>query len=166
MAKRNYLIEGVSGSGKSSVCNELSKRGYKTIDGDKELAYQGDPETGKSVKGFSHHNHIWDVDKVTKLLEDSADSIAFFCGGSRNFHRFIDKFDEVFVLDVDDETIRHRLAKRGDNFGAKKEELELVLQQNATKEGVPEDSVAIDATKSLNNVVDVILEHVRTDDRN
>ncbi len=121
MAKRNYLIEGISGSGKSSVCSELSRRGYKTIDGDKELAYQGDPETGRRVEGFSHYNHIWDVDKTNKLLNDSTDSIAFFCGGSRNFHTFIDAFDKVFVLDVDDETIRRRLSNRGDNFGTKKE---------------------------------------------
>ena len=31
MAKRNYLIDGSSGTGKSSVSSELRKRGYKTI---------------------------------------------------------------------------------------------------------------------------------------
>ena len=28
MGKRNYLIEGVSGTGKTSVCHELRRRGY------------------------------------------------------------------------------------------------------------------------------------------
>jgi hypothetical protein len=46
MGMRNYLIEGVSGTGKTSVCNELQRRGYHAINGDRELAYQGDPETG------------------------------------------------------------------------------------------------------------------------
>jgi broad-specificity NMP kinase len=41
MAKKNYLVEGVSGTGKSSVCDELQRRGYKAINGDRELAYQG-----------------------------------------------------------------------------------------------------------------------------
>jgi broad-specificity NMP kinase len=50
MAKKNYLVEGVSGTGKSSVCDELQRRGYKAINGDKELAYQGDPETGNEQK--------------------------------------------------------------------------------------------------------------------
>lgn len=45
MALRNYLIEGGSCSGKTSVYKELKKRGYSAIDGDKELAYQGDPDT-------------------------------------------------------------------------------------------------------------------------
>ena len=31
MAKRNYLVERVSGTGKSSVCDELRRRGYKVI---------------------------------------------------------------------------------------------------------------------------------------
>jgi broad-specificity NMP kinase len=31
MGIRNYLIEGVSGTGKTSVCNELQRRGYYAI---------------------------------------------------------------------------------------------------------------------------------------
>ena len=46
MGVRNYLIEGVSGTGKTAVCTELQRRGYQAIHGDRELAYQGDPETG------------------------------------------------------------------------------------------------------------------------
>ena len=46
MGIRNYLIEGLSGTGKTSVCNELQRRGYHAIHGGDELAYQGDPETG------------------------------------------------------------------------------------------------------------------------
>jgi broad-specificity NMP kinase len=53
MAKRNYLVEGVSGTGKSSVCDELRRRGYKAINGDRELAYQGDPETGKRTEAMA-----------------------------------------------------------------------------------------------------------------
>lgn len=45
MGIRNYLIGGVSGAGKTTVCNELQRRGYHAIHGDRELAYQGDPET-------------------------------------------------------------------------------------------------------------------------
>ncbi|WP_244364379.1 AAA family ATPase [Paenibacillus cellulositrophicus] len=34
MGIRNYLIEGVSGTGKTSVCKELQRRGYHAIHGD------------------------------------------------------------------------------------------------------------------------------------
>ena len=47
MGVRNCLVEGVSGTGKTSVCHELNRRGYHAVNGDRELAYQGDPETGE-----------------------------------------------------------------------------------------------------------------------
>ena len=45
MGIKNYLIEGVSGTGKTSVCDEMRRQGYHSIHGDRELAYQGDPRT-------------------------------------------------------------------------------------------------------------------------
>jgi broad-specificity NMP kinase len=48
MVKRNYLVEGVSGTGKSSVCDELRRRGYKAINGDRELAYRAILEREKN----------------------------------------------------------------------------------------------------------------------
>lgn len=51
MGMKNYLIEGVSCTGKTTVCNELQRRGYHAIHGDRELAYQGDPETGQPTDG-------------------------------------------------------------------------------------------------------------------
>ncbi len=38
MGVRNYLIEGVSGTGKTTVCDELRRRGYHAIHGDRELS--------------------------------------------------------------------------------------------------------------------------------
>ena len=96
MAKKNYLIEGVSGTGKTSVYHELIKRGYRAIDGDREVAYQGDPEIGEPTKTKTHENHIWDVSRVVEITSDKEDDSVFFCGGSRNFHKFIDLFDKVF----------------------------------------------------------------------
>src|SRR5688500_19070728 len=68
MGIKNYLIEGVSGTGKTSVCNELQRRGYHAIHGDRELAYRGDPETGEPRDGSGHEHHIWNVDKVKALV--------------------------------------------------------------------------------------------------
>ncbi|MDW9477139.1 hypothetical protein GOA69_33865, partial [Sinorhizobium meliloti] len=47
MGIKNYLIEGDSGTGKTSVGTELERRGYHVVHGDRVLAYVGDPETGR-----------------------------------------------------------------------------------------------------------------------
>lgn len=51
MGIKNYLIEGGSGTGKTSVATELERRGYHVVHGDQVLAYVGDPETGKALPG-------------------------------------------------------------------------------------------------------------------
>jgi thymidylate kinase len=159
MGVRNYLIEGVSGTGKTAVCHELRRRGFAAINGDRELAYQGDPETGEPLTGvLGHEHHIWDVDRVRALVADRSDAATFFCGGSRNFARFIDLFDEVFVLEIDAATLRRRLDERPQGeWGAKPAERELVERLHRTKEDVPPNATVIDATAPLADVVDEIL---------
>ena len=169
MGVRNYLIEGVSGTGKTSIATELQRRGYHAIHGDRELAYQGNPRTGEPLDGsaheqaildvaFGHEHHLWNVDKVKSLVTDRSHPISFFCGGSRNFHHFIDLFDGVFVLEVDVDTLETRLASRPeDEFGGKPAERELVVRLHATKEDLPKTAMAIDATAPLASVVDDIL---------
>ncbi|WP_026871272.1 AAA family ATPase [Inquilinus limosus] len=166
MGVRNYLIEGVSGTGKTAVCEELRRRGYHAINGDRELSYQGDPETGDPLDGFVHEHHIWDVDKVKSLVADQRNAISFFCGGSRNFPRFIDLFDGVFVLEVDVDTLNRRLAGRPeDEWGGRSSERELIARLHATKEDVPKNAVSIDATAPLDRVVDEILSKCREADQ-
>jgi hypothetical protein len=159
MGVKNYLVEGVSGSGKTSVCDELLRRGYHAIHGDRELAYQGDPETGEPLDGFSHEHHIWDVEKVRALAADRSHAASFFCGGCRNFDRFAKLFDRVFVLEVDLDTLTRRLVVRPeDEWGGRASERELIARLHATREGVPRNAVAIDATAPVSRVVDAILE--------
>ncbi|AYC30556.1 AAA family ATPase [Paenisporosarcina cavernae] len=166
MGKRNYLIEGVSCTGKTTVCNELQSRGYHAIHGDRELAYQGDPETGEPTNSGTHENHIWDLDKVKACVANSDEEITFFCGGSRNFSKFIELFDGVFVLDIDRGTLQQRLDERPQNeWGAKKSERDLILRLHETKEDIPKNGVLIDGTKSIEQVVDDILFHCEKNDR-
>jgi len=162
MALKNYLIEGISGTGKTSVCKELQRRGYHAIHGDRELAYQGDPQTGESLAGLSHQHHIWDIDKVRGFVTDQSRAVSFFCGGSRNFDHFIDLFDEVFVLEVDKETLNRRLVARPeDEWGGKPHERAHILRLHSTKEDLPKNAISIDATVPLARVVDAILGHAK-----
>lgn len=158
MGVRNYLVEGVSGTGKSAVCDELRRRGFHAINGDRDLAYQGDPATGAPLAGFTHEHHIWDVGKVGALAADRSHAASFFCGGSRNFPRFIHLFDGVFVLEVDPETLTRRLAARPANeWGGQAGERDLIMRLHATREDVPRTGITIDGTQPIGQVVDEIL---------
>jgi broad-specificity NMP kinase len=161
MAKRNYLIEGSSGTGKTSVAEELQRRGYHVLHGDRELAYRGDPETGKRTEAPGFGYHIWDVDKVRKIIANKEEEVTFFCGGSMNHHKFIDLFDKVFVLDVDIETLRERLDRRtADDWDVNDPEntTEFVLRLHATKKALPK-GITINTARPINEVVDAILEY-------
>ncbi len=179
MGKRNYLIEGVSGTGKTSVAEELQRRGYgyHVLHGDRELNYWGDPMTGVPVNEPIHANerdkavwqqehHLWDIDKVKSVIADHSKAISFFCGGSRNFSKFIDLLDGVFVLEVADlgtlfRRLDERVARDPTDWGGKPEEKELVARLHRTKEYIPSGGIVIDATQPLVSVVDEILRHIR-----
>lgn len=158
MGVKNYLIEGVSGSGKTTVCNELQRRGYQAIHGDRELAYQGDPETGEPTDGLQHEHHIWDLDKVKALVANRDVAVTFFCGGSRNFSKFIDLLDGVFVLEVDLETLNRRLEARPiGEWGSEQSERDMVARLHQTKEDIPKNGIIIDSAAPLQQVVDEII---------
>jgi hypothetical protein len=158
MGRRNYLIEGLSGTGKTSVAEELARRGYHVVHGDRELAYRGDPETGEPTDGFGHEHHIWNVERVRSIAADQTHAMTFFCGGSRNFAKFIDVFEEVFVLEVDLETLHRRLDARPDEEwgGGIPVDRDRIVGWHGSKGDVP-DGTRIDATAPLEQVVAEIL---------
>jgi hypothetical protein len=164
MGVRNYLIEGLSGTGKASVCDELQRRGHHAIHGDRELAYAGDPETGEPTDVSAHEHHIWQVDKVRALVTDQTEPATFFCGGSRIFSTFIGLFDGVFVLEVDVDTLNRRLDGRPAEEwgGGQPVDRERIVRWPATKEDVPRNGITIDATAPVARVVDEILRHITT----
>ena len=174
MGVKNYLIEGVSGTGKTAVAEELQRRGYHVIHGDRELKYRGNPETNEPIEEPAHSSetdkaewrqkHLcWDINKINAVITDHRVPTSFFCGGSRNRHHFVNKLDGVFILEVDDinELFRRmdeRVARDPTDFGGKPEEKDLVARLHATKADIPEEGITIDATAPLERVVDEILE--------
>lgn len=166
---RNYLIEGVSGAGKTTVAEALQARGEHVVHGDRALAYCGDPKTGAPLDPsagegaadparWRHERHLWDVDKVRALIADRSHARTFFCGGARNLARFIGLFDAVFVLELDADTLARRLdARPPDEFGARPDERALIARLHATREDLPPAGVSIDATAPIDAVVDAIL---------
>jgi hypothetical protein len=73
MAKRTYLVEGLSGAGKSSVYEELIRRGYKAVGADRAWAYHADPDTGLPGGPIRHDTFMWDQHKAVRKLPGSID---------------------------------------------------------------------------------------------
>jgi thymidylate kinase len=173
VGKRTYLVEGVSGSGKTSVAVELQRRGHRVVHGDRQLKYVGDPTTGeplavpaafrddRSRAEWLHRHLCWPVDVVASLVGDGDEGLTFLCGGCRNAAQLLHLFDAVFVLHVDLETLRRRLQERPEDEWAgrgRRAELDLVLRLHRTGQDLP-DGIRIDAARPLPAVVDDILGH-------
>jgi dephospho-CoA kinase len=159
----NYLIEGISGTGKTEVCNELKKRGYKALEADEVFGFYGDPKTGKPTEKRSQLNWLWNKKKVDEKLSKEIGEPIFVCGGAMNQNEFTHYFNKTFTLRVDDDALRERLLNRTNNdFGKHPDDLARQLEWN---KGVIEYSrqrgtILIDAAKPINVVVDEILSYV------
>lgn len=165
MGLKNYLIDGGSGTGKTSVCNELQRRGYQAIHGDRELKLP--PKPGETIDGLVPGYDLpplWDLAKVNSLIENHDHAVTFFCGGCSNPLDFVDRLDGVFVLEVNDlNTIMKRIDERviadPTDWGGKQEERDIIIKAHQAKKAVPAEC-AIDATAPLASVVDEILRRV------
>ncbi len=161
LAKRNYLVEGLSGTGKSSVYEELLRRGHAAISTDRAWAYHADPETGLPGGPATHETWMWDPQKAVGELESLEHEVLFVCGSSRNRDHFLSYFTRVFNLRIDDATMRRRLeARTEDDWPLGQAGVDLMLELNRSDEG-PAGAIDVDATRPLDQVVDELLRLAR-----
>lgn len=119
---KSILITGVPGSGKSSIVNELNKRGYKAYDIEsiRGLFANVDKETGKVIRNHSDNDleqvkrrdWVCNKKKLRKLLSRNKTGVVFYSGTASNIDELLPLFDKVFLLKASRETIRRRLSKR------------------------------------------------------
>ncbi|MHA7284453.1 AAA family ATPase [Arthrobacter sp. TMS2-4] len=93
------LITGMSGAGKTTVLNELSRRGYRTIDTDYD--------------GWVLPDRTWDEPRMAALL--LSDSPLFVSGTVENQGRFYDRFNAVVLLSALIEVLIERVSVRRTN---------------------------------------------------
>ena len=157
MARRTYLVDGLSGTGKSAVYDELIRRGYRAISSDRSWAFSADPETGLPGGPVRHDTWMWDEQTAVSELESTDDEMLFVCGSSRNRDRFLRYFTKVFNLRIDDDTMRRRLeARTDDDWPLDGEGVELMLRLNRNGDRPP-GAIDVDATQPVERVVDEIV---------
>ena len=155
-----FLIEGISGTGKTTTCEELKRRGYQVIEADEEIAQYLDPKTGLPTEEMIPTNWLWNKEKLDRIIKQSATTPIFICGDAMNKETFKNYFEKIFTLYIDDETLKHRLATRtNNNFGKHPDELALQLEWNQHQRQWSKErgTVLVDATRPVNEVVDEIL---------
>lgn len=168
-------ITGTSGSGKSTVLEELKKQGFETHGVDEEgFADWIDRETGETIP-FPHDDvdvdlhdwyqkHRWVLSQgrigELKKQSDKAKEYIFLGGvaeGENKVERF---FDHVIYLAVDEATLKQRINDRKDNhFGKTDEEMADILKWLKDNDNKYRNSSAlvVDARKPLDEVVNDIL---------
>jgi shikimate kinase len=114
---RRILLTGMSGTGKSSVTQELAARGYKAVDTDDGWCDQH-PDGTQS----------WREDAIEALLTTEDADVLFLAGCEQNQVRFHHRFDLIILLSAPVDELVHRLATRTNNpFGKAPDELARIL---------------------------------------
>lgn len=156
MAKR-ILLTGMSGTGKSTVIEELRSRGYQAVDMD---------EPGWSEYG-PDGDWRWREDRVQELLKSlEVDDVFFLCGCAENQGKFYAQFDKIILLSAPTEVIIARIKSRTNNpYGKHPDELVEILGFIETVEPLLRKGAdhEIDTSVPLKEVVETLLELLHQD---
>lgn len=166
-------VTGVPGAGKSSVREELLRRGYKAYGGvEDDIAAFYNNETGERVEGWVEAKdrttewkakHAWKITHETaeELKEQAKNELIFLCAVTRNdVSELWDLFDKVIALTIDEATLKQRLASRTNNdIGKTPDELQDILkhQQTASEDYKKLGATLVEASRPIDEVVDEII---------
>jgi len=166
-----YFITGSAGAGKSSVIRELLKQGFTAYDTDSHPgATRFEDNNGNLVPypkekiDWDQYQWNWSKDVILELLNSAEDVL--LGGVTSNQSEFYPYFDKIFVLTLDDATLRHRILSRKDkDYGKEPQQLEEEIAYRATREldllKQPR-AVAVDATRALDKVTASIITEMET----
>jgi hypothetical protein len=134
----SMLITGISGTGKSTVTQELARLGYMAVDADcdtysKWVDAPNTPDLGSSPV-LPGRDWVWREDKIRELLQGTQRVNLILSGCAANMGSFVPMFEHVVLLACPAAVMIRRLATRtGNDYGKQPHELERIL---ALKESI------------------------------
>lgn len=135
------LVTGMSGTGKSTLLAELSRRGHHCIDTDYD--------------GWVLPSLLWDVDRMTELLASHPHLVV--SGTVANQGSFA--FDSVVLLSAPLDVLLSRVAARTNNpYGRTPADQDLIRQHVAEVEPLLRASatVELDARRTVEELADAV----------
>ena len=152
---KRVLVTGMSGTGKSSLLDELAARGYRAVDTDYGGYFQ--------VVGGER---LWREDRISALLSSAPDELPgalFVQGTTRNQVLFYPRFHHIVLLSAPPGVLAERLASRTSNpYGKDPAELAETLEYQRTVEPLLRASATLEVitTVPVARVADIVLDHV------
>ena len=161
---KRVLITGMSGTGKSSVIQELVTRGYRAHDLDTpEWSEWIDTDPSDSLTPARGKDWVWREDRVRALLSQPGDGTLFIGGCAENMGRLFPLIDAIVLLSTPVATIMERLRARSPgSYGSDAEERRRITDLIATIEPLLRKSAdyEIDTRRPIHATVDEILRRV------
>lgn len=165
--KKNILITGVSGSGKTTISETLRDLGMNAVDMDEEVCSMQYRDSKEPVETeFQNHDLAWvktvewmcDTTKLRELLNQPG--TVFCCGSADNLPEVMPLFDAVVLLQTDEDTFRKRLTTRTNNdWGRTADVQEWLLEQKHHFEDkvLERGGIRIDAHQDVRKIAEEIL---------
>jgi shikimate kinase len=158
---KRVLITGMSGTGKSSVIQELAARGYRAYDLDTpEWSEWIDADPSDALTPMQGKDWVWRVDRVRALLSQPINGTLFIGGCAENMAQLVPLIDAVILLSAPVATIMERLRTRSPGgYGGVEEERQKVIDLVSTIEPLLRKSAdyEIDTRRPVHATVDEIL---------
>lgn len=154
---RRFLITGMSGTGKSTVVEELKARGYKAVDTGWDPDWEEpdpDPDRGSGW--------VWREDRIQDLLSTEDADVVIVAACVPNQGKFYPQFDQVILLSAPEQVTVDRLHNRTNNpYGKSAAQLAEVLRNKSEIEPLLRKSATleIDTDVPISEVVETVLAH-------
>lgn len=187
----NYLITGISCSGKTTVIGELARRNFNAYSTDEMPEVSGffDRLTGNFLPvgeqppkaeavDFGRYAWYWRPDGLTNLLSrprgETLDKPVINFIGASVMNQYDDDvfglFDKTFLLVVDREALTERIVERANNpestnkYGARPNEMERILSLHTERQNAAlvHGAIPIVATRPVNEIADSILSYMQS----